>query len=209
MDTVLLQTFLIINVFVLGVVAVIAYQHFNKHIKPKQPQPEANKPLRQASYELPEHFKQRLLEESKAEFEEVLNNSSGQMQEDLKVTIGHINNLVVRLASEIVSGELERYREELSHLHEKAASEMGGISSEIAKHQAEIEATIAQEMEAEKQKLLKQIDTKLGDAVASFLLDALQHNVDLGSQSAYLVSLLEEHKGDFIKEVGNENQATG
>jgi hypothetical protein len=206
--TVLLQIFLIINVFVLGVLAVIAYQHFNKHIRPKNSQPEDAKIPQPASFELPEHYKQRLLEASKAQFQDVLNHSANQMEGDLKVTGEHINNLVVRLASEIVSEELERYRTQLSQLHEKADSEMGGIRSEIAQHQSEIEAKIAQEMDAEKQKLLKQIDTKLNDAVTSFLLETLQHNVDLGSQSTYLVEMLEQHKADFIKEVGNEDQGS-
>jgi hypothetical protein len=208
--TVLLQIFLVVNVFLLGVLAAIAYQHFNTHIKPKNQHPENTEGTpKRADFELPEHYKQRLLEASEAQFEEVLNQSANEMQGGLKVTAGHINNLVVRLASEIVSEELERYRKELSQLHEKANSEMGGISAQIAQHQSEIEAKVTQEMEAEKQRLIKQIDTKLNDAVTSFLLETLQHNVDLGSQSTYLVAMLEQHKEEFKKEVGNEVQPAG
>ncbi len=56
----------------------------------------------------------------------------------------------------------------------------------------------------DKQRLTQQIDTRLGDAVASFLLETLGHNVDLGAQTAYLTSLLEEHKADFQREVTDE-----
>jgi hypothetical protein len=52
--------------------------------------------------------------------------------------------------------------------------------------------------------LVKQLATEMADAVGSFLQEALQHNIDLGEQSAYLVSVLEEHKADFIKEVADE-----
>jgi len=41
--------------------------------------------------------------------------------------------------------------------------------------------------------------------VASFLTETLQHNVDLGAQSAYLTAMLEEHKADFAKEVADES----
>ena len=61
-------------------------------------------------------------------------------------------------------------------------------------------------MLAEKQRLLQQIDTKLADAVASFLMETLQHNVDLGAQSAYLTAMLEEHKTDFAKELSDESR---
>jgi hypothetical protein len=84
---------------------------------------------------------------------------------------------------------------------------MGGISAEVSKHEQEMKAKITQELEAEKERMLKQIDVKLGDAVGSFLVETLGHNVDLGSQTAYLAALLEEHKAEFAKEVkGSDNE---
>ena len=56
--------------------------------------------------------------------------------------------------------------------------------------------------------MIQQIDTRLAEAVTSFLIETLQHNVDLGAQSAYLTAQLEEHKADFIKEVADETPAT-
>ena len=57
---------------------------------------------------------------------------------------------------------------------------------------------------AEKQQLIAQIDTKLADAVTSFLVETLGHNVDLGAQSDYLISVLDEHKAEFTKRVTDE-----
>jgi flagellar biosynthesis/type III secretory pathway protein FliH len=211
--TTFLQIFLMLNVFILGVLAVFAAQHARAHYKPQRKQNSMITPEKAQPHPFDVHLtpeaKERLVQASMEQFQQVLNQSAGKLQGDLGVTTSHINNLVLRLASEIVSGELEHYRSELSQLHEKTNSDMSGIRTEVAQHQSEIEAKMTQEVEAEKQKLLKQIDTKLGDAVASFLLEALQHNVDLGSQSAYLVAMLEEHKADFIKEVGNEVQPAG
>lgn len=207
----LFQIFLYLQIFVMGALAAVAaryaYIHFKSSsssaapVTPHAPQ-QQNEPL-------PPVLKERLLEASQIKFQDVLNNSAIQLQQGLEVTNGHINNLVLRLATEIVSGELERYRNDLDKLHKQAEKNMAGISEEVAKHKAEVEAKITQEIEAEKQRLIKQIDTKLADAMGSFLAEALQHNVDLGSQSAYLVSLLEEHKADFIKEVGSEDKTAG
>ena len=61
-----------------------------------------------------------------------------------------------------------------------------------------------QELAAEKEQLAKLMDTKLADAVASFLMETLPHNVDLGAQSAYLTSMLEEHKAELVREVAGE-----
>jgi predicted metal-dependent hydrolase len=186
--------------------ATIVLRHGYIHIWPRRRQAEAPPEEATEGAVLPEELKQQLVMSSQRNFESTLNQSVEKLHKDLQVTTEHINNLVMRVATEIVSGELEKYRNEFQQLHQQAASDMNGISDEITKHKAELEAKLAQEAEAEKQKLAKQLDTKLGDAVASFLLETLQHNVDLGNQNQYLISMLEEHKADFKKEVTDESQ---
>lgn len=209
MDSTLLQIFLGINIFAMGALAVIAYEHYREHERSQTGGPAnhpAAAPAPLPSVQLPSETRERLLKNMLAQYETIMNKSAEKLHQDLGVTITHINNLVLRLASEIVSGELENYRAQLTQLHKQAETGMSGIRTEVSKHQAEIEAKIAAELEAEKQRLISQIDTKLADAVGSFLTETLQHNVDLGSQSAYLVSMLEEHKAELIKEVGDETK---
>jgi hypothetical protein len=202
-----LQIFLYLQVFAIGALAAAGVYYARAHFRQKNhPHKVASSPTEMpirpsGPMELPTESKAQLLHMSEEQFKSALNQTTAKLQEDLGVTAGHINNLVMRLASEIVSGELERYREDLSKLHEQANANMGGVSAEVAKHEEEVKAKITQELEAEKQHLLKQIDTKLADAVGSFLSEALTHNIDLGTQSAYLVQLLEEHKADFANEV--------
>ncbi len=202
----ILQLFLLVDVFFAGVVASIAVRHAYAHFRP--PPPEPDKPHAQAAGDhLPPAVKERLMQTSQAHFQAVLDHSAAQLQRELEATAAQINKNVGHLANEIVGDELENYRKQLDQLRKQAEDGMGGIRAEVAKHQAETEAKLAEELKAEKQWLVQQIDTKLADAVGSFLIDTLQHNIDLGSQSAYLTAMLEEHKGDFIKEVGNEKEA--
>ena len=189
--------FLIIDVFVIGMLSPIAYRHWQEHYKPSKKAPE--KP------ELPVNLKEHMLHESQEQLQTVLEKSVGDLQHDLESTTDQINNLIKQFAGEIVGDELGRYRAELAKLHKQADADMSSIKEAIAGHQTEVEAQVATIIETEKQFLLKQIDTKLADAVGSFLVEALQHNVDLGSQEAYLVQLLEEHKADFASEVKSES----
>jgi hypothetical protein len=209
-----LQIFLYIQVFAIGALTAAGIYYARAHFRQKshphdhEPLPPEQLPIRPAGpMELPDQSKAQMLHLSEEQFKSALNQTTAKLQEDLGVTAGHINNLVMRLASEIVSGELERYRQDLSKLHEQANANMGGVSAEVAKHEEEVKAKITQELEAEKQHMLKQIDTKLADAVGSFLSEALTHNIDLGTQSAYLVQLLEEHKAEFANEVKNDAAA--
>jgi len=206
-DTIL-QIFLFLQVFIIGVLTTLAVHYARAHFKAKQ-QPLEPAPVQSPTdVEIPATLKAHLLQASQAQFEEAVKNSAAQLQNNLAYTNEQINNLVMKLATDVVSNELTRYKADLDSLEKKAETEMGGIRLAVESHEAELKARLAQEMEAEKQRLLKLIDTKLADAVGSFLTETLQHHVDLGSQSAYLVAMLEEHKADFVKEVADGTQPT-
>jgi F0F1-type ATP synthase membrane subunit b/b' len=117
--------------------------------------------------------------------------------------------------AETIHSETQRYHASLNTLRNQAETTIGGAQTEIAKHQTELETKLAElkaelepklvkEIAAEKLHLIQQIDTKLADAVASFLVETLQHNVDLGAQSAYLTAMLDEHKAELVKEITDE-----
>lgn len=110
-------------------------------------------------------------------------------------------------------GELQRQIEEHQAKLEKTLTELqSSIESGLASRQSTFEQTLATREKAldanldaqiakERQLLMQQIDTKLGDAVGSFLLNTLGTNVDLGAQTPYLLQLLESHKDEFKQEV--------
>jgi hypothetical protein len=199
----LLQILLFLQIFVLGVIAAAAVQYWRRHKAAAAHETAGRRPV-EAEEGLSPAVKQRLIDESELKIQNSLNHTVTKLDHDLESSAIQINQLVNRLASDIVAGEMERYRMQLGKLHEHASTEMGTIRTEIAKHEDELKARIAQELAIEKQRLIKQLDTKLADAVASFLNETLQHNVDLGNQTAYLISMLEEHKAEFIKEVGQD-----
>ncbi len=205
-DTIWLQLILIVNVFIIGLLTpfVVRYAraHFG-HAKDEDEQPPP-KPAEHLSTVVRDHT----LKHSQERFQTAINHSAAVLQQELDATATQVNDLVKHLATEIISSELERYRGDLTQLRKQAGVDMDGIRTEISKHTDELKAKLAEEMTIEKKQLLQQIDTKLGDAVASFLLEALGHNVDLGNQAAYLTALLEEHKADFIKEVADEDKAS-
>jgi hypothetical protein len=200
----LIQALIFLEVFVMGMLVAIAARHAFAHFKLFGHEPEKPTLPLLPSEPLPDAVKERLFHASQAEFQAVLSQFADTLQHDLSATTKQVDNLVKQLATEIVGDELERYRMQLGKLHEQAEVDMGSIRAELDSHKAELKAKMTGELEAEKQRLVKQIDTKLADAVGSFLQEALQHNIDLGEQSAYLVSVLEEHKADFIKEVADE-----
>ncbi len=219
--SVFIQLILLLNVFIIGALTPVIYKNAKAHFEGNKdkPEPETRPDAIEPTVHLSSTAKDHLLKEAENKFHTSLEHSVSKLSHDLDATSNQIDGLVKHLATEIVGNELERYRAELAQLRQKAQEDLNNVKTVIDSHKAEITSGLEQEIQAEKQKMLEkmeaekqhlteQINTKLADAVASFLLEALGHNVDLGSQSAYLTSLLEEHKAEFVKEVSDEPKPT-
>jgi hypothetical protein len=199
----MLQAFLYFNVFLIGVLVVLAVQHAYAHFKPHEHDAEHRHPQAEGGH-LPPTVRQQLLEDAQKDFERVLKRSATELQTDLASSSEHITKQVDTFSNEVIKQELTNYRAKIAELEKQTETVVNGMHQEITSHQEDLKAKLTESVEAEKQRLVQQIDTKLGDAVASFLSETLQHNVDLGAQAPYLVSVLEEHKAELAKEVAGE-----
>lgn len=192
-----LQLFLLFDVFLMGAIAATALRHAYAHFRP--PKHVAEKPRTAENGRLPQALREQLLEAAQKNFQSVLDHSAAELQHDLEATAVQINKLVEKHGTEVIGTELEHYRAKLAELQNKTENDFNGMGKDVTEYQATLKAKLAEEIQAEKQRLVQQIDTKLADAVGSFLIETLPHNVDLGAQSAYLTAVLEEHKADFKK----------
>jgi hypothetical protein len=220
-----LEIFLMGNVLLIGVLITLAVQHALAHYRPHpddKPGVANSNPKQPGakSIELPSEIKDKLLRASQANFQEVLDKSAADLDKDLKMTSLQLNKLLSRLGGEIVGNELERYRLDLETIRQEAEAAVKNAQANYEAHQADLKAKLAEEIAtekeamvaellAEKQQIIGQLDTKIADGIASFLVETLQHNVDLGAQTAYLTAQLEEHKADLIREIAGSDKNNG
>lgn len=214
MDSIL-QTFLMINIFLIGVISATAIRHGWAHFHPHKEIEKTHHTPDQTTH-LPPEVKQRLLEKAEVNFQKVLSHSNSELENDLKAVVTKLNSRLDKLGSEIVSDEMKRYRMDLDALRKQTEANISGAQTEITQHQtdlkskidakqSELEKKMIEEIAAEKQILINQIDTKLADAVTSFLAETLQHDVDLGAQTSFLLATLEEHKQELKKGIEDES----
>jgi uncharacterized membrane protein len=210
-----LQIFLLINVFLIGALTAVAIRHAYAHFRPtphEEPKP-VHHPAPTAH--LPPAVREQLLHAAQANFQKVLDTSAKQLQQDLRTTTVQLNKQLERIGTKIINDEAPRYHTTLTQLRSNAETTITSAQSEVTKHQSELlaglaeqqvklEAELTAKIAAEEQHLLQQMDTRLADAVASFLMETLQHNVDLGAQSAYLTAMLDEHKAELVQGVKHE-----
>jgi len=199
--------FLMANALVIGALLVLAAQHAYAHFHPR---PETKVvPHGPQNAHIPADVRQRLIEAAEANYQNVLNKAAADLEHDLNLTAGKLNEQLSAVGSTIVQTEMKRNQSQLDNVinlvDKKLAAQEAELEASLIKSTDEMQARLSEEFAAEKQRLAGQLDTKLADAVTAFLLETLGHEVDLGAQSEYLVATLEAHKAELIKGVTDES----
>lgn len=125
-----------------------------------------------------------------AELEMDLAKRRGELQKQIEQHQSALEHTLLQLQTEIESSLTKR---------------QATFEQKLGAREAALNADLDQQVAKERELLLKQIDVKLGDAMASFLINSLGTNVDLGAQTPYLLQLLESKKAEFKKEIGDDN----
>lgn len=195
------EIFLMINALAVGIIATLAVQHAIAHYRPEKTD---KKHLEDPTPHLSAGMKARLIGEAEDAFRKALEVQKHGFEKDLTSTTAELTQKLHTIGAKIVEDELEGYKAVLKDMHVQADDAINGGRKEMEAYKEEMKAKLAEELRIEKEKVLAQIDSKLSDAVLSFLLETLQHDVDLGAQTAYLTKMLDEHKDEFKKVTADE-----
>lgn len=197
-----LQVFLIINVFIIGALSAIGVRHGLAHFRTKNEKKSTVQMTPQ--FRLSPDAREKMLAKAEADFKTVLTRATAELEEDLKRTTGSLSEQLEKLGKSVTETEVERYTATLEQLRKQAETVIQSAQTEVKDHQNDISAKLSENMKGEQDRMIAQLDTKLGDAVTSFLTETLQHDVDLGAQVPYMLKSLEEHKAELIKGITGE-----
>ncbi|HRJ05983.1 MAG TPA: hypothetical protein PK096_00225 [Candidatus Saccharibacteria bacterium] len=215
-----LDIFLLLNAFLLGVVIVLAIQYGLAHWRNEKAPKAAD------SAPVPKAVRERIIKQAEENFQGIVNRSALQLQSDLGSTGTQLNKLLEKFGAEVLDDEMKLFRDNVAQIRASTQGSLSGAEDEITKQQtailqslatrqADLDAKLSQkqtELESQleasfatqKEQLTARLNDKLSDAVNAFLLETLGHEVDLGAQSDYLVSVLEANKEQLIKGVVDE-----
>ncbi len=154
---------------------------------------------RQASIETKLKDHQNEVETRLAERQAKLDEHQNEVENRLAERQAEADTNIVKRQTEVET-KLAQHQAEVET---RLSSLQAEVESNLAERRAQAEAKLSEEINTEKQRLIGQVETRLADAVASFLSETLGHNVDLGAQSSYMTAMLEEHKAELLKEIAD------
>lgn len=148
----ILQIFLILNVFVMGGLAVFGAQHAYAHFKPKDKKEAEGS---NSDVGLPDETREKLLADAEKAFHNVLERSANDLQKDLVATTTQLNKVLEKVGSEIVDSESRLYKENLNDVVSRTNQAVGEAQQNLVKHQAELEKKLAERQSAFEAKLVE------------------------------------------------------
>jgi hypothetical protein len=134
-------------------------------------------------------------------FHDMVKRTTEDMEHDLKETTVKLNNVIDKLGSDMARDEMNRYKEVLEELRTQATVGLSSMSRDVTQHKQSLKVELDALAEMEKRQISQDMDARLADIVASFLIETMQHNIDLGAQGPYLKETLEAHKQELIDAV--------
>lgn len=160
--TIGLQIFLLVNVFVVGILVAFAIQNARAHFKPEQ-QVEGEKkdlPI------LPHETRTRIIEEAEEDYQEILHKSAVELEKNLEATTSRLSTEIDKMGDGIMRDELERYREGLEQLRQETQASIGTAQAEIKKHQEDMREKFT-ERQMEMDRKLSQYEGELQAKLAA------------------------------------------
>ncbi len=200
----ILQIFLILNVFIMGGLAVFAAQHAYAHFRPKKNQQNIAE-----EHPVSEELRKKLLATAEKNFQNVLEKSSNQLQKDLVDTTKQLNSVLEKVGAEIVESESRLYKENLNDVVSRTNHAVSEAQENLVKHQAELEKKLAERQSAFEAKLVElqtSIEGTLTNRQAEIdqLLDKrrkeleAQLEAEMTAQKQHLVTQLDTKLADVV-----------
>jgi hypothetical protein len=222
-----LQIFLLLNAVILGAVLVLAVQFWLAHKKGSK------KPIKPSvqNTPVPAAVRERIAKQAESNFQGIVNRSALQLQHDLGTTGTQLNKLLQKFGSDVLDDEMKLFRQNVADIRNATQGALASAQDQITEQQnailkslTERQADIAAKMElrereleeqleqsfaAEKDATVQRMNENMNDAVLAFLLETLGHEVDLGAQTDYLVSMLETNKAEIIASASGYSRGRG
>lgn len=211
----LLQIFLILDALLIGIFIPIAIRHAYEHFKKPKENIVKHSTVSPQPIRLSPEAREKLIQRTQANLQAIMDRAASEFEHNLTEVSNNLNRNFEKIASGIIVNETKRYQLTIANLIKQVEENSKNANTEFENNQASIgtelknteeklETQLRAKIKEKQDKLIQDIDTKLADAVASFLTDTLQHNVDLGAQNEYLLATLEEHKEDLKGSVSDD-----
>lgn len=135
------------------------------------------------------------------EFSGITTLAARDLKERLAVAVQSVDSQIQSAVNDVLIDEKRTYRESLSALREHSVEEFSDMQKQMEEYRTQLYQSFQNMVESDRQQQLRRFDERLNDVVSSYIVEALDNNIDLGSQMKYIISSLESRKEEIKKDI--------
>ncbi len=150
-------------------------------------------------------FREELRNRGRLHFEKIIGENAMFLQQDLRLTTSHLNDFMKEEITRTLQEEFARYEKSITDAKDLATQSLTKTQEAIEQQRQMMGQQLTQELNNEKQRLIKQFENKMADIVNHYVLAAVGDQIDLSDQLEYILGELETHKQEIIEDITHDS----
>lgn len=150
-----------------------------------------------------EEFREELRNRGRLHFEKIIGENAMFLQQDLQLTTSQLNEYMKTEITRKLQEEFAKYEQSITDAKQLALESISKTQEAIEQQRAMMGQQLIQEIEAEKQRLVKRFEENMADIVNHYVLTAIGDQIDLNDQLEFILSDIEANKEAIIQDLKN------
>lgn len=150
-----------------------------------------------------EEFREELRNRGRLHFEKIIGENAMFLQQDLRLTTSQLNEYMKTEITQKLQEEFAKYEQSITDAKQLALDSITKTQEAIEEQRQIMGSQLLQEIENEKQRLVKRFEDNMADIVNHYVLLAIGDQIDLNDQLEFILSDLEANKEAMIKDLSS------
>jgi F0F1-type ATP synthase membrane subunit b/b' len=125
------------------------------------------------------------------------------LQQDLRLTTSQLNEYMKSEITQKLQEEFAKYEQSITDAKQLALDSINKTQEAIEEQRQMMGTQLLQEIETEKQRIVKRFEDNMADIVNHYVLLAIGDQIDLNDQLEFILSDLEANKEAMIKDLSS------
>lgn len=148
-------------------------------------------------------FREELRNRGRLHFEKIIGENAMFLQQDLRLTTSQLNEYMKNEITHKLQEEFAKYEQSITDAKQMALDSINKTQEAIEEQRQAMSNQLIQEIDREKQVLVKRFEENMADIVNHYVLLAIGNQIDLNDQLEFILNDLEDNKEAIIKDLQN------
>lgn len=150
-----------------------------------------------------EEFREELRNRGRLHFEKIIGENAMFLQQDLRLTTSQLNEYMKTEITQKLQEEFAKYEQSITDAKQMALDSISKTQEAIEEQRTMMGQQLMQEIQTEKQRLVKRFEDNMADIVNHYVLTAIGDQIDLNDQLEFILSDIEANKEAIIQDLKN------